>query len=142
MVNKKGLLRIVEASIAVLIVLAVILLVSVNKERDIERDLSEILTPILDEIARNTSLRDKIFLDEINAIEEMETIVSNQLQNSFLSSKVVICGNINEFCGGLEDYPENAEGSIFSSERIISTRLDANLYNPKKLKIYLWKIRG
>ena len=142
MVGKKGLLKIVEASIAVLIVLGVILVVASERKVRFESDLSDVLSPILDEIAKNVSLRDKIFLDEAGAIQDMEAISSDKIKNQFLNYSVVICGNIDEFCGGLGEYPSDAKGSIYSSERIISTRLNATLYSPKKIKIYLWRIRN
>ncbi len=140
MVNKKGILRIVEASIAVLIVLAAILIVSTNKRSESSGDLADILPGILDEIAKNTSMRDKIFTDKAGAILDIENFLSTKIRNPSLGYAVIICDDISGICG-LESYPENAEGDLFVNERIIGASLEG-AYSPKKLKIYLWKIRS
>lgn len=137
--GKRGLLRIVEASIAVLIVLAAILIVSTNKEVKTQSDLSDVLPELLEEIAKNASIRDKIFNDGQSAILDIENFLSSRIRNPSLDYAVVICDDINGVCG-LESYPENADGDLFADERVIGGTIGSG-YSPKKLKIYLWKIR-
>ena len=138
--NKGGLLRIVEASIAVLIVLAAILIVSTNKRVSVGQDLSDVLPEILEEIAKNASIREKIFSDKEGAILEIENFLSERIKNPSLDYAVVICDDINGVCG-LASYPENAEGDLFTNERIIGGTI-GGAYSPKKLKIYLWRVKA
>jgi hypothetical protein len=137
MVNKRGFLRIVEASIAVLIVLGVILFVSFDTEK-VEGDLSDRIPPILDEIAKDVDLREKLWNDEAGSLVDMEVIVADRLGTQAIGYAVVICPDINSLCGGLGSYPQDAAGSIFSAEGVISTNLESAT-QPKKIKIYLWR---
>lgn len=138
MVNKRGMLRIVEASIAVVIVLGVILIISRNQNTRTERDISEFIPGFLNEMALNTAWRDKVFNDETGAVSDFESYLNNKIENQKIGYKGVICKNIYETCGGLANYPDDAEGGIFSGERVISASLGAGNYSPKKVKLYLW----
>ena len=62
MVNKKGWIRIVEASIAILLIFGVILLISNGTREQKERDLTDILPVILEEMSKNQILRNFGFL--------------------------------------------------------------------------------
>jgi len=143
MVNKKGIIRIIEASIAVLIIFGVLLVLAVNRARVVEQDLSEDLPPLLDEIAKNSTLRGKIVginediegnLDPsgVGLVEsEIENFLSDKIRKPF-RYKVRVCST-GDVCG-LEQYPTGA--SIFAAERIVSSTL--RIYGPKKVKIFVW----
>ena len=62
MVAKKGFMRIVEATIASLLILGVLLTLSVSNKNSMQNTetLEELLPSILEEIALNSTLREKI----------------------------------------------------------------------------------
>ena len=126
--GKRGWLRILEASIAIILILSVILVlytksVSVPKKADAVYNLQK---TILDEIAANSELRAQIIKNDVSGAL---VFVAERTPVNF-NSDVKIC-EINEICN-LPQYRDN----VFSSERIISSTLDK--YSPKKLKIFMW----
>ncbi|MCX8158721.1 MAG: hypothetical protein N3D20_00265 [Candidatus Pacearchaeota archaeon] len=139
MVNKKGIVRIIEASVAILIILSVVLVVSERKKLQIESDLSERITPLLEEIAKNGSMREAIIRDnETNNDAEnlVMDFLKQRIKETFIGYNVTIC-NYTLVCG-LRTYPTEAKGNIYSGERVISTTLENRQFNPKKIKIFLW----
>jgi hypothetical protein len=137
MVNKKGWLRIVEASVAILIILSVILVVAQRKSVPSGDDLSNTITPLLEEIAKNTTLREKIIASDNKASESAITeFLSRRIYNQGIGYNVRVCG-YRDLCA-LEKYPEDAKGDIYSGSRIISSALGASELQPKKVEIFLW----
>ena len=59
-VNKKGFMRVVEATIAILIILVALVIISSQGVVHEARDFTEILPPLLDEVAQNLTLREEI----------------------------------------------------------------------------------
>ncbi len=128
--SKKGWIRILEAFIAVTILAGFFTFVYVSNIRN-PNQINEIynLKVILDEIADNIELRNKV-LD--NDLEDIKTFVAERIPPSF-NFEVKVC-NIKDICQ-LNFYVEE----VFSSERIISTTLDRPDVTPKKVKIFIWK---
>lgn len=142
MVNKKGWIRIVEASIAIIIILFVLLSVSQIRERRFERDLSESINPLLEEIAKNTGMREKIIADSENSNEAENTIkafLEERLRDPNIGYDVRIC-KIDEVCG-LDKYPTGVSGNLYAGSRIISSTLSTMGTGPKKINLFLW-IKG
>ncbi len=139
MVNKKAWIRIVEASIAIMIILAVILTVSQTKKRTAENDLSNVITPILDEIAKNVTFREAVINDNnasYSAEEMLIEFLRNKIKNPGIGYGLKICAYM-EACG-LEAYPADARGSIYAEERVISSTLTSQGCGPRKVVIFLW----
>lgn len=136
MVNKRGWIRIVEASLAIIIIFGVLIVLNASKNNNYTIDLSDKIPPLLEKIALNETLREKI-VSGINVSEtenESMVIISESIKNPRINYSFKIC-NLNEFCT-LEPYP-NAE--VFAGERIISSSL--NRIAPVKIKLFLW-IKG
>lgn len=149
--NKKGFMKIVEATVAITIILAVIIIFSsnsVNKSKP--EDISNLLPPIMEEISRNETLRFKItqnydtnqnFNSNPNnqdIITELEDFVRKRLRNKALNSTVRIC-NLTSVCSLERWYISPKVEEIYSSERVISTAANASSFEPRKLKIFLWR---
>lgn len=142
MVNKKGWIRIVEASIAVVIILSVLFVVYNNQRQSI--NLVDEIAPLLDEIAQNVSFREKIINYDTTKdenygsnkilLDELNSFLSNRLNLNYINFTVKVCDP--ESVCGLEKYPEDASDDLFVDERIISSTLSE--YNPKKIKVFLW----
>ena len=98
MVNKKGLLRVVESTIAVIILLVVLILVSADKNIEVEPDIVEFLNPILEELAENNSFRERVFNAEFQALEDVKSLLFRKIQNPSYNYDVRICSDINDIC--------------------------------------------
>lgn len=135
MVNKRGWLRIIEASIAILIVAATILVMMNRQQPDIQRDISEIIPQLLEEIAENSTLRNKIITSDPNVNGELNRFIDQRIEYNEIKYAFEIC-EIDNPCY-LRDYPSE-EYDIFTAERIISSSLTQEEFKPKRLKIFLW----
>jgi hypothetical protein len=147
--NKKGFLRVIEATIAVLIVLGALLLIASQKETKPPEDLSNLLPPILDEIAQDNDFRRDIVEiydvslspdDDTNfqILENIEIFVGARISNPSLEYSASIC-DLNVVCPLNEEFPVQSNKDIFAAERAISATLEQVEYNPRRLKIFLWK---
>jgi len=126
--NKKGWIRIVEAFIAVILILIVLLSIrSMQKTSGNNDNLEKVIDAILDEIANNNNLRQNVLSGNLNSLNEF---VADRIPN-ILEFKIQICG-IEDICNLPEYKPE-----VYARERIISSTLSE--YNPKKIKIFVWE---
>ncbi len=132
--NKKGWIRIVEASVSILIIFSVLLVVSRNSTTSQNTDLTSSITPMLDEIARNVTLREQIIQQGNASIPALEQFISKRIIQSNIKFDVNVCSP-DAICS-MSSYPAGAT-NIYSSERILSSTL--NVYSPKKVKIFLWR---
>jgi hypothetical protein len=124
--NKKGIIKIIEASVAILIV-ASILFISYNKSVvGRTTDYSENARDILEELANNVSLRN-VVLGNGN----VDSFIDSKLP-THLNYEARIC-EVNAACG-ISSLPS---GDVYSGERIISSNL--SIYDPKKVRLFLWE---
>jgi hypothetical protein len=148
MVNKKGFLRIIEATLAVMIVIGAMLLIASQREIKPSDDLTDLLPPILDEIAQNDVLRRDIIVTydtsqdpsettNFAVLEGIESFIASRLDNSRFSHSASIC-DLYVVCPINEPFPVQSNTDIFSAERVISATLD-EADTPKRLKIFLWR---
>lgn len=134
MVNKRGWLRIVEAVIAILIVFGAVLTVSMqSKTNRATDDICESLYPLLDEAAKNVSLRSEILNNDKSNVEDF---FKKRIKNPSIDMEVKIC-ELSDIC------PHNRAGmdkaDVCAAERVISSSSTSS--NPKKLKVFLFKTR-
>ncbi|MBU0760646.1 MAG: hypothetical protein KJ600_04645 [Nanoarchaeota archaeon] len=140
MMNKKGFMRVVEATIAILIIFGVLLVIVPKKTSSEEKDFSEILPGLLDELAQNLTLREELIsgAKEDGFLEgEIETLLGQRIKNPSLSYSVEIC-ELDEICY-LEPYPADVEEDIYAAERVVSASIKNLDFSPKKIKIFLWQ---
>jgi hypothetical protein len=146
MVNKRGWLRIVEASVAILIVFGVLLALSNTKQPAPERSLETFLPPLLEEIAVNATLRGEIVQYDTTSgpttfpnsvtINDVAGFLSQRINRSSIKYNFSIC-DPSVVCS-LTPYPATVNGGMYTYERIISSNLSTG-YNPKKLKLFMWR---
>ncbi len=126
---KKGWLRIVESIIAIMIVFGVLLAVLIEKKAQNQENSCGLIPELLNEIAKNQSLRQEIVIGEVSGTN---IFLKTRITNPALSYRVKIC-QLEELCAleeaGLE------KKNICANERIIST--GGGSYQPKKLKLFL-----
>lgn len=132
--NNKGFMRIVEATVAVLIVLGALLVIVSQQKAGGGAGQGESLPFILDEIAHNSSLRSEIVSGSPDAVEKIGDFLEQRIDHG-LNYSVRIC-EIDNLCP-LENAPSSAGKDVFAAERIISSY--AGGFNPRKVKAFLWR---
>lgn len=138
MVNKKGWIRIVEATIAILIIIAAIFSVSEIRKNKFEEDLAETINPLLENVAKNNTMREKIILDNDTSEEAEDMIrefIAKNIRAPNIGYDVKICPS-DSICS-LDKYPEDAE-NVYAGSRIISSTLTEAGEGPKKISLFLW----
>ena len=130
--NKRGWLRIVEASVGILIVVGVLLTLYAQQAdtKDLSAEIYELQIYILNEIAEN--YRNDI-LNSNEPTSDMISFATGKIPANF-NFVIRICG-IKEVCGLGEDGPEY--GNVYTEERVVSANLEK--YYPKKIKLYIWE---
>lgn len=133
MVNKRGWLRIVEALISILVVFGAVLTVSTTSPPSAKIDLCDSLSPLLDEIAKNITLRTEI----INGYTKgTEAFLANKIKNPALDREIKICEPEDIICPHSKSGLDNV--NICAKERIIGSSF--NEFKPMKLKVFLFEI--
>ena len=130
--NKKGWIRIVEATIAILIVIGFVLTYTA-KRQPVENDLIPVITPILQEMADNNTMRETILSSDDGVVTtgQIHNFVKS-LVPSNLNEEVKIC-ELKDICGFEGDFPNT---DVYAVERVISA---AKSSDSKKVKIFLWR---
>lgn len=134
MVGRRGILRILEASIAVLIIFTVIISFAMLRRQTTERDLSEMIAPLLEEAAKNNTLREEIISNSPNASENILKLVESRIKEPNLNYSVRIC-EISDVCG--IEYPRGIPGNLYAGSRVISSSLTSGA-GSKRVSIFLW----
>src|SRR3989344_4162994 len=146
MVNKNGWLRIVEATLGVILILGSILIYYQRNQVEIGENFGENLPFLMDEIAKNNSLRieiinvDPSISDKVKEVENnIYSFLYRKIERNDLNYSVSIC-NAENACE-LTTTILNSDGNLYSHERIISTYINSSVFNPKitpkKIKIYI-----
>lgn len=127
--NKKAWMRILEAVIAVAIVISGIVIIVSNNTHTSQS--SEVIYEkeayILEIINKNESLRNFVLAENYN---EIDSAIEKMIPKSW-NFATKIC-KIEDICN--TDTPNDRD--VYSSEVVISS--DINEYNPKKLRIFVW----
>lgn len=126
--NKKAWIRILEASMAVMIIASVLLVIYSrnNPQVDRQEQVYSIQREMLDFVSENQTLRG--FVVNGNE-EELSKVLSNFVPKRY-DFKIFIC-DVDRSCGFIDINKE-----VFVQERLIVGNLQD--YNPKKLRIFMW----
>jgi len=137
--NNRGIARVIEATVAVLVIFSVLFILSSQSVGNDAPSLNSEITPLLEEISKDETLR-TLIIDSPNQSEvEIRTFLEETITRPDLGYAVKVCG-ASEICA-LTPFPETRDGNVYSEERIISTYLGNNLDSLefKKVKIFLWR---
>lgn len=129
MKNKKAWIRIAEASIAVLIIMtSVIIITSRQPTTDISDEIYEKQSKILDIIVNNDTLRQEILNQDLtNTNQQISKLTPNNWD-----FEIKIC-DLDRVCPNPQPiYDRN----VYTTERIVSSTLTT--YNPKKIRFFVW----
>lgn len=146
--NKKAWIRVVEAFLSALLIIAVVLVVinqQTTQANESQKSLSmynqEVL--ILRYIELNNTLRGEVTSSSISDTSlplksgdsQFPTLL-NKTINSRTPSSLICQSQICKFNGPC-DYSGNVEEGIYSQQVLITT--DITVYHPRKLKIFCWE---
>ena len=150
--NKRGFMRILEATIAVMIVSGVLIVVyskQVDRGIDAVDYFRSLQGQILSDISIRSDLRSSVLVADDENPDDPDFIILNDFVEDnipdFVGYSISICdlGSTTDFCTMNRDYFVNTlDKDIFVEDTIISADLgdgsDAN-YNPRKFKLYMWE---
>jgi len=132
--NKKGWLRIVEAILAILIILGTVLIIMSKQspQGEVSGQIYERQRQILDIISKDNNIRETI----ITTTEyENNALVNNAIKRLIPRSwnySTNIC-NLQEVCPNPGGYLDK---DVYATEILITSTLSN--YNPKKLRFFVW----
>lgn len=127
--NNRGYLRIVEASIAIVIVIGFLVFTYAQQRQASLPDYSETARQILDELAQNTELRQAVLSNDVGPVKDF---VSSRINPGF-NYEVKIC-DLEDVCGQ-DSYIGK---DVFAGERVISSVITSDLVTEKKVKLFIW----
>lgn len=143
--EKQGWVRIVEAVIAILIVAGGLVFFYVQSSDRVSKaeQIYNIERAILEEISRNSEMRNKIVDYDLNNPNSEENSVIIEDIRSFIEARLNAYPNFDfnfKICSAnsvcpLEPWPQEVD-EIYAEDTLITSTLSS--YSPRKLKIFVW----
>tara|TARA_Y100000310_G_C20462680_1_gene706124 strand:- start:481 stop:906 length:426 start_codon:yes stop_codon:yes gene_type:complete len=128
--DRKAWLRIVEAFLAIIIVLGAVLVIMVRQKPnvDISESIYERQGQILDLISKNEELRNEVLIEKTDKIDLaiLELVPGNWNYSTNICNITLICPNPKEVY----------DTEVYSREKMITANLTK--YAPKKLRFFVW----
>ena len=141
MKSKKAWIRIVEATVGVLLVASVLFVMVARAPKTSEKNIYETQHFILEQISKNDQLRGLIVNYDTSVIPQPDPPINEVdlfirgMMPAYLDFKFRVC-EVNAACGMLY-YPGNKEKEIYSDEILITSTLQQ--YSPKKVRLFVWE---
>jgi len=140
--NKRAWIRILEATVGVMIVSSVLIVVYSNQEVDrvtSEEYIFNLQKRILADISSRADLRKAVLDGSAGNISYVENYTAERIPTSF-SHSIRICelGNLTDFCNLDETiFLDTVGKNVYAEEIVISSDFEMG-YNPKKVKLFIW----
>jgi hypothetical protein len=133
MKNNKAWIRIVEATIAVLLLASVlfIMIIRIPATTDDGSRIREAERFALETISKNSTLRGYVLTNNLDKVNS-SLITSLSAYSSQWAWDFKIC-NVESACG-IDKYPDK---EVYADEILISSTLQT--YSPKKLRLFVWE---
>lgn len=135
MVNKLGWIKIVEASIAFVIIASVLLSLNISNQRVNVYTDYDFAEQIMNEMQANASIRGQIINENGRVLTTLDSFLSGELSNYQVRYSFVICDYMAE-CSEPEEL-KAVKREVYSTSRIVSA--DTNLFNPKIVRLFVWR---
>ncbi|OIO81747.1 hypothetical protein AUJ84_00475 [Candidatus Pacearchaeota archaeon CG1_02_32_132] len=135
--DKRGILKIIEATIAILLVFGFLLVIQVRNKDVSLPNFSEKIYDMLEEISKTPSLRAEVFnTDSMGFIPAgpIYDFVHDKVP-SYLTIKIRVCDEIDKICS----LNEFVNGEVYSGNRVIVPSVEEGALNTKKLSIFLYR---
>jgi hypothetical protein len=138
--NKRGWMKIVEATLAVLIISGVLIAVysSQPKQGDFSKEVANFQKQILMDFSSQTNLRLNVLnSDDPADYLELKNYVANKIP-SYLNFSLKICDLTDppQPCKN-DDYVNTIDKNVYVDEIIISAEIGQ--YEPKKVRLFVWE---
>jgi len=143
--NKRGWIRILEATIAVLIVSTTLVVVYSNQQATGEDDASEFIfnlqRQVLADIATRSDLRGHVLNGSAGAILALDSYVDTKVPDAFrYSIKICDLGNVGACKLNSTEVAETNDLDVFSEETVVSADFGEG-FEPKKVRLFIWENR-
>lgn len=129
--ERRGWLRIVEASVSALIVLAALFIFYTQQHAPVQQDLGELGRSILQETALNATARAEILTGHT---ENVNRTIAGRLQGKNLLFELRVC-ELDEACGKTK----YTSGNVYSAERVVTGSVNIANGSPKKMRLFMWR---
>lgn len=133
--QRRGWMRIVEASISVIIILGVLFFLYTKNVQTEELAIDERARGILTELSSDPRFRDAALSNRIDLITQS---VALKIPESHLAFEVRLC-ELDDVCGK-KNYTET---NVYAAERVISSSLEKSPSGggalPKKIRLFIWR---
>ncbi|MEK6888753.1 MAG: hypothetical protein AABW80_01455 [Nanoarchaeota archaeon] len=134
MVNKRGLLRIIEVMIASLIIISSVLIVVTNRDIGKRENLCSEIPNLLEELGKNRDIREQILTDDASGAN---SFLRERINNPAYLFEFKIC-EVDDICTSNQVTAQDS--NVCAGERIISANAQQQSgFNPKKVKLFLFK---
>ena len=140
--NKRGFIRILEATIGVLLVTSVLLVVYINQQPVQFGGSQDFIYNLQRQMLLDISSRSDLRADVLNG--EPNTEIDNYLEVKIPDAfgyYLAVC-NLNEtgVCKlDATNLIATRERNVFAEETIVAADLGAGLYEPKKVRLFMWE---
>ena len=138
--GKKAWIRILEAAIAILIIVGVLLVVYSRNvgEKDLGDYMYQLQREVLKDISLNDELRAKVFADNEIGLEEY---AREKIPTAF-DFDIRICKLVDESTKDIVPckMTHYVEKDVYAEEIIVAG--DFNIYEPRKVRLFVWESEG
>lgn len=142
--NKKGLIRILEATIAIMLV-AGVLLVAYSKEQSADSVSREYIynlqKKILEDIGLRVDLRNSALKStDVEVDSVLASYVSSQIQEDLFGHVIRVCDLENPPAPckmSADDFVSAGNADVYVEEILISANLSE--YDPKRVRLFVWE---
>lgn len=151
MMNKRGFMRILEATIAVLIVSGVLIVVyagQVDRGVDAADYFYSLQRQILSDISLSSNLRSNVLNVEEDDVSDANFVALNdfvgEMVPDFVGFSISICdlGSGTDYCRmNSEDFIATRDKDIFVEDAVISADLGTGeaVHNPRQFRLFMWE---
>lgn len=134
--NKRGIVRIIESTISIIIVISVLFFIFTQHAKSPEKNnYDELARDTLDELAQNSTLRYAVLSPDESDDIKIENFLNKRIPLGTLDYDFSVC-DVGGACGS-NSY---IQAQIYSQERVISSDVDQQtVFKPRKIRLFLWQ---
>lgn len=134
--DNKGWIRIVEASISIILIMTTLFVVYQKSAYVSPPDLTIMGRQVLEEAAHNETLRLALLTEDVRAQDYLNAFIRSRIISRSFSFEAKIC-QLNDVCGK-SNY---TSGDVYAAERVFAAAVtDQQSLRPKKVRLFIWRV--
>ncbi|MDP3881573.1 MAG: hypothetical protein Q8Q31_01710 [Nanoarchaeota archaeon] len=146
--DKRGWLKAIEVTIAILMILGFVLYLTIDKSRNetqssVRRDFSQIIYPFLDSVAKNNTLRSQILIANEGEHKPLSSNISLDLQpfasNEGFDFYLAITNSANKTSLGQSGLRSYEGKEVYYYERLLFSDSSVSDFKAKKISLFVWR---